>query len=815
MATSYLRNNDYQIYNKRPYQLPAQAAMQEYAAKVGYWQEGISKIQQARANVLNLNPQFQQNKEYLKNYLDNATKQVQGMMSSDLGIQDNANKASKIYSGIFDTSNPDNATLLKDDQINKFYQEQERMSNSARTSVGKNGKMGENWNSANDFYFRTAYNKYLTDAKNGDISKIDENFQQRKAYVPYYDYSDEVDQAIKNCKASSSETQRVSENYLYLNNRSYRGVSAERMQGCMSMISDKAKEQIGIESYQNYYNNRQGLAEDYKNKVIGTSTERLQILDAKLAVAQKAGANELVSQLQQEKEGLQRELNKNITILQNPDFINSNYENIASQVGFLNWSERAGITYSWEEVLNKLSPNAAGIAIFKAQQEERMEGIRFNNDMKELSQRQSHDWRIEEYKARNEWRLEEMKQDFDLRKAGLKTDAEGNLVSAVGGNPVNDVNLSNGNDINFTKDLHASITDTKSAANGLVTAAKEYLKDPKISKEVRESLNGLFEGGTFGYTTLANLFQIYDESGQKDPMLDRALANFKQKWQIQQTFYDQKASVEAQLKDKLPSNNSHNFNIGSMPVSFTDMELVELKNGKSVKGWKYEHRDWGTSTLISPNGKRISNFGEMRFNTAMRDATSQMNEYLEDRNKLLNENYVSSQKWFTGPEFKTESYTQRDNAVRNQLNLPEDIIVTSSRQDAQGNAVFKFSKKTKEGGIQPLTKEEEQAYNLSSTNGWVEVKNFYSPLPDYMNTQNNRSLTSFVDRSLRELPEFGWSEPRQFQNKNGVNFDIKVGKHLDSPIFEVSKYVPGIGWDKINIPYESKEALLLSIEQMK
>ena len=125
-----------------------------------------------------------------------------------------------------------------------------------------------------------------------------------------------------------------------------------------------------------------------------------------------------------------KNLNESIKKMQDPDFINKHYEDISSRVGFLNWSNRTGQSYSWEEAVHKLSPNAAGIALYKAQEAERMNNIQFNQ-RQQLAQQQ---FGYAQQLART-------RGEFELAKEGLKLDTKGNVVSGgaetSGTQPVN------------------------------------------------------------------------------------------------------------------------------------------------------------------------------------------------------------------------------------------------------------------------------------------------------------------------------------------------------------------------------------------
>lgn len=86
---------------------------------------------------------------------------------------------------MYDVKNPFNYRLLADSQINKHYQKQQKLSETYRTKDG-----GETGDQNNHFYFRDAQQKYMEDAKNGNLESIDTHLQKRKSFIPYYDFKE-------------------------------------------------------------------------------------------------------------------------------------------------------------------------------------------------------------------------------------------------------------------------------------------------------------------------------------------------------------------------------------------------------------------------------------------------------------------------------------------------------------------------------------------------------------------------------------------------------------------------------------------------
>ena len=154
-AVSYLQNIDTRPVEYKPYKLPWNSFMQEFSTKMGYFGESAAIVQQAYKNVLGLDPQFAQNKAYLKSFMDQAKKDLSKVVKSDMLITDNAVNAANVFKPIFDTSKRENRLLLTDSELNNFYKKEAQKAELARTT-----KNGVGWNRNNQFYMESQYLKY-------------------------------------------------------------------------------------------------------------------------------------------------------------------------------------------------------------------------------------------------------------------------------------------------------------------------------------------------------------------------------------------------------------------------------------------------------------------------------------------------------------------------------------------------------------------------------------------------------------------------------------------------------------------------------
>ncbi len=124
-TASYQQPNDYNLVKDiHPFEMPYQSLMQEIATKDQYFKVGADRISSIYQQAANLDPQYTQGKEYLKNFMVDANNNLQKLSKADLSVMDNSQQAATVFKPLFDTSNPFNASLLMDSQLNQHYKKQ-------------------------------------------------------------------------------------------------------------------------------------------------------------------------------------------------------------------------------------------------------------------------------------------------------------------------------------------------------------------------------------------------------------------------------------------------------------------------------------------------------------------------------------------------------------------------------------------------------------------------------------------------------------------------------------------------------------------
>lgn len=765
MASSYLQKFNPQVLNKQPLKLNNQALLQEFASKLGYWQQGVAKIQQSYQNVLQLDPQFGQNKEYMKRYIDDATKQMQKYVSSDLSIQDNAAQASKLFNGILDPSKKENELLLIDHSLNQYYKTQIQDSDKARLAVNKKGEQGENWNLKNDFYFRNEYNKYLEAAKEGDISQLNSLYQNKKGFIPYYDDTQDINDAIKNCKSSSSVTQAPASNPLYLEKSSYKGITAEQLQGCLSFLPERAKQQIGINSYYDYYNNKEGLLEDYKYLVKDKYEEQEKTLKAEIAaleidpnknkdilINKKAELETLSAQVIENTKDWEKLVGNN-----GIEFINKNYERIASITGFQKKISALGKAHAYSDVERIFSPNAAQIAMDKLNADIWQTKFVQGN----LNNRQTQNLIFQAAENQNEFNREvqlqflkgEIQKGVNEHKSKLEgTDGGSGVFGHNSPIPLGITEQHNfgDNDTNWREQNIQELITASQATEGTRQTLKKLIAT-QLGKDASKITDG----------ELATFIDNYEsKTEKKDPIIETSLSAYYKARTNEANKRELLLQADNKAKEiKQKSINSFSdkkaetglTNSNGQKILLSDREIASALQGETItlaSGNKLIIKQKGLGNLYDEELKRLGGTNISGFNKAINAGLSAFGTYMsssddfeatlvkpdgttekltlgrkkigdspiltkrintlnigtknQDLQKDLNslyQNQMMSIKGFVNPNFSTKTQEEVNKRAATILGLSENpnYKISVDIQDGEGNALARVLEKSGDG----------------------------------------------------------------------------------------------------------------------
>ncbi len=331
-TSSYLSNNDYNVNAFRPFELDYSSVLQEAATKQSYWLQGVSKIQQGWKAINDLDPLYTQNKETLTKFNESAKEQISKLSKTDLSIADNANQIKDIIKPLYDTTNPMSKSILTDSELNKFYKGE-----FAKVDQYKIKNKGEEYSQVNEAYLHAKYNDYASGADMNDpniADHLEEKWKTKTGYVPYYNYQNDIQEGLKNCK-DNSRTDTNPTGKGYMETSSYSGRTAEQMSQCISAsLSPKALNQIGIEGYVHYGKNYGALQTDLLDNITRdqtSNTKNIATLQARLAdktisAQEKESINKTISALSDQN----GQLNEQFTKFQDINHIQNNYDNLSN-----------------------------------------------------------------------------------------------------------------------------------------------------------------------------------------------------------------------------------------------------------------------------------------------------------------------------------------------------------------------------------------------------------------------------------------------------------------------------------------------------
>lgn len=818
-TTSYLKDIDTRPIDIKPTRLPYEAFMQEYQAKSQYFGESAAMIQQAHKNVLDIDPMFKQNKEYLKGFLAKAQDNLAKVLKSDMTVTDNAANGQKVYSQIFDTSNDSNRLLLTDSQLNKHYQNEIKKSDSARTANG-----GKNWNAANEFYFKSQYQQYVNDANQGkDPNLVNQHYENRKSFIPYHDILPDLKAAKDLCEESSHSTTKVNaENYLLFDNNSVSGVSQNSMQNCLGFLPDAAKQQIGINAYAQYYNNREGLKQDYKAYFVDKRKQEADM--ASLKYAALAGMKDVDKNLlaefkmqHDEKKALYEqglsEWNNIIGKGTESDFINKNFENISSVVGNLKLVERASVAMSWQKIEDELSVNAAGIAKFNAEKAIYLSDRQFNQDLQMTDLKQMH-----------EQANITLKGNIDLAKEGMKLDKDGKIVSSAQG--YTDAGISADAEISsklaFDQELDNSMNAMTGSLNGLNNAVMSYIDNSGLDDKTKQNIKSILNNPKYAnYGAISNFIDVFEKSGIKDPMIIESIKAFRNDYQKFKNISYEKKTIEKGIKNSLNEVYTDLSTSSGQKPNLTGEEIATIFQGGTVKG--LTSNDFNYLTLEYFN-RRV-----------------QQNKSIENdkREEAYRTRFRNGNKYFN--QNTTEKQTKEEEfQIKSLVNIPDEYMITKPSQDKDGNVIFQVKRKEKnEDGVEIIkTLNDKEIENIVARGGNMEVisfpgrsknsKDFYiklprfkEPLPGYINTELARNLTVYTEA---EMPSQSgtWAKDKTGQrdetlsvtSSTGKEYKVQIGNINGNPIFKLSTMIKG-KWQTFETTYNSIEAVSAVIENNK
>jgi len=374
-ASSPYSGNDYQaISNFRPYELPINEIAKASVAIDEFWKAGARKVKSYYDNALNLDLTLDANKQVKKEFMDQAEKQLTKLSSMDLSDPSVQRQGFNIYKPLLNDK-----AIMYDNQLTKtlksIYTDAEGYK---RRKLSSTGAEGEGYTQRNLAYSLDGFENFNKDLPR-DPALLEELYGKlgKRKFTPYYNPTKEYASILKNCKGSGGEKQDVASNYMYFDNFSKTGANSSETSNCFMMgLSEKAKEQMGVDGWAYYKANPDLLVADHQQFAYGRQETQLKAVQGKISAIKAGGISEseraqlkeledMVPALQAEVDNRKKEYNEMVGG-NAMNYVTQNFQTLAKGI-YLNKNYAAlGEAFKSDETSRKLTANAAGIAQFNA-----------------------------------------------------------------------------------------------------------------------------------------------------------------------------------------------------------------------------------------------------------------------------------------------------------------------------------------------------------------------------------------------------------------------------------------------------------------
>jgi hypothetical protein len=416
LSTSPYQQNDYQAASAyRPYRLPVNDILHALSAQDQFWDDGARRIRSYYDNAMGLNLTLDENKQVRKDFMDNATKQLDKLSSMNVSDPSVQKQGMDIFKPLYQDE-----SILLDDQItskrNQIIADAQRFKNDRKNQ-------GEGYSQDNLLYALQGFKDFGSGTSRGQLRDIYGKVSGAE-YTPYHDVSKEYMDLAAKCKPDKMEG--TTAQGLYFDTQTDDSLTSTKLNACIKGgLSDKAWNQLKITGSVRYGQNYGAIAQGYAPILEGNNqanAESLVQLSAQREKLRKAG--KMSDQLEQAYKDQEDQINTNILHnkaqlgrLKAGDYtdIQKNYDNIISQVYGNQDIGSFAQAFSYVDKSEKLSANAAGIAQFN----QANENARFNSTLS-----------FQQQKFATETEMKQHEMDLNLYKTLM---GEGGGASGKGG----------------------------------------------------------------------------------------------------------------------------------------------------------------------------------------------------------------------------------------------------------------------------------------------------------------------------------------------------------------------------------------------
>ena len=415
-ATSPYSPNDYQALQFQPAELPLNDIFKGISVKNQYWNLKASAIKATHEKALDLDLTLAENKKIKEEYLSNARNELKKLSTMNIVDEEVQKKAFSVYEPLFKDK-----AIIYDDTVTKLRKSVLSTALSYRDREG--GKEFSDINLEDALSYFEGFNEATTREQMEGVYSNAKNAR----YVPYYDFSKTMEDALTNCKGSKNkDTDQIG-----LNNRvtEVSGIGASQAAICIESalaLDNRAMEQMGINARVNFRKNPEALYEGVSNYLTSASeTSRNKLIELqtrKLAATKENASQEVLDSIQSEIDVYGERLaddNRYIDKIKKGqlDFIDKDYNSWAQKVYKRNIIDSYAIPRATLSTSVTYEGNAGAIAEYK----ERGQNTRFSIEQENIMKRHTDDMN-----------LEQLKLAVDLLGEGASTEIKADALRKLG-----------------------------------------------------------------------------------------------------------------------------------------------------------------------------------------------------------------------------------------------------------------------------------------------------------------------------------------------------------------------------------------------
>ena len=358
----------------RPYELPINDIFKGLVAQNEFWEAGARKVKAIYDTALNLDLTLDADKELRKKFMDDANKQLDKLSSMDLSDPSVQRQGFNIYKPLLQDK-----AIMFDNELTKtmknIYSDAEMYKKKKLSSTGAEG---EGYTDRNLAYSLDGFENFNSKTPR-DAALLQDLYGKlgKKQFSPYYNPTQEYASILKNCKGSGGEKQDVASNYMYFDSYSKTGANSSETANCFMMgLSEKAKQQIGIDGWAYYRSNPQLLADDHREFALGRQEAQVKAIQGKIEGIKAGGVSadekEKLKELEDLLPSLQTELDNRKKEYENMvggdalKYVQQNFQTLSRGIYLSKNYAALGEAFKSDETSRKLTANAAGIAQFNA-----------------------------------------------------------------------------------------------------------------------------------------------------------------------------------------------------------------------------------------------------------------------------------------------------------------------------------------------------------------------------------------------------------------------------------------------------------------